>query len=227
MFRLFCLLIGYGFGLIQTAFFVGKLKGIDIRQHGSGNAGTTNTMRVLGRRYALLVFAGDCLKSVLAVLICCLIFKNLYPEAKYVIKLYAAAGAIIGHNFPFYLKFKGGKGIACTAGLMFSFDPWFTLVGLVLYFGLFFALHYVSVSSLSVYPYILIMEIILGCNGYFKGYDGIPVGNGLLIEMYAITFLLGVLTTFMHRENIGRLINHTEKKIYLSKKHTKENQKND
>lgn len=227
MFRIICLIVGYGFGLLQTAFIIGRIKGIDIREHGSGNAGTTNTMRVLGRRYGLMVFAGDCIKCVVAVLICGFIFKDMYPEAKYIIKLYAAFGAIIGHNFPFYLKFKGGKGIACTAGLMFSFDPWFTLVGLILFFGLFFITHYVSLSSLTVYPYILIMELILGFNGYFKGYGGMPVPQPLLIEMYIITFVLGLLATFMHRENITRLLSHTEKKTYLSSKNRAKEKTND
>ena len=122
MFRIFCLIIGYIFGLFQTAFVLGKRNGIDIREHGSGNAGATNTLRVLGTKAGLIVFAGDCLKCMLAIFLCGIIFKNSYPDAKYVIKLYAALGTIIGHNFPFYLNFKGGKGVACTAGLVFSFN---------------------------------------------------------------------------------------------------------
>nr|MCR4787758.1 glycerol-3-phosphate acyltransferase [Lachnospiraceae bacterium] len=75
MFRLICLVIGYAFGLIQTAFVIGRLNGIDIREHGSGNAGTTNTMRVLGTKAGLLVFLGDCIKCVVAVLVCLAICK--------------------------------------------------------------------------------------------------------------------------------------------------------
>ena len=215
MFRLVCILIGYVFGLFQTAFIVGKIKGIDIREHGSGNAGTTNTMRVLGTKSGLIVFLGDCLKCLFAVIICGLIFKNSQPDAKYLIKVYAALGAIIGHNFPFYLNFKGGKGVACTAGFMFGFDGWFTLVGLIEFFSLFLTTHYVSLGSLFVYPYVLIMEIIMGQNGYFKGYLGNVVPQNYLTEMYIVTFCLLLLTTFMHRANIKRLLTHTEKKTYL------------
>ena len=218
MFRLFCILIGYAFGLFQTAFILGKIKGIDIREHGSGNAGTTNTLRVLGAKSGLLVFLGDTVKCVLAILLCLLIFKNTQPDARYLIKLYAGLGAIIGHNFPFYLNFKGGKGIACTAGLMFTFDPWFVLVGLTVFFGLFFLTHYVSLGSLCIYPYILIMEIVMGNAGYFKGFTHNVIPNSMLYEMYIITFLLLCLTTFMHRTNIKRLITHTERKTYLLKK---------
>jgi len=223
MFRLFCVLIGYVFGLFQTAFVYGKMHGIDIRDHGSGNAGATNTLRVLGTKAGLIVFAGDCIKCMLAVFVCGLLFKNSNPEAKYIIKLYAALGTILGHNFPFYLKFKGGKGVACTAGLVFSFNIYFTIVGIFVFFGVFLTTHYVSLGSLCVYPYILIMEIVLGQNGFFKGYDGAPISQTFLTEMYVITFVLLVMTTFMHRANIGRLLSHSEKKTYLSHKN-KENE---
>lgn len=217
MFRIFCLVIGYVFGLFQTAFIIGKINGIDIREHGSGNAGTTNTLRVLGTKAGLIVFAGDCIKCVLAVVLCTFLFASSNPDKLYLIKLYTGAGAILGHVFPFYLSFKGGKGIACTAGLMFSFDPWFTLVGLIVFFSIFFITHYVSLGSLMVYPYILIMEVVLGFGfDYFK--NKCQAGDAVLTEMCIITLLLGILTTFLHRANIGRLRNHCEKKTYLTKK---------
>ena len=216
MFRIICILIGYVFGMFQTSYFYGKVKGIDIREHGSGNAGTTNTLRTLGKKAGLIVFAVDILKCMIAVFICYAIFKNQYPESAYLIKLYAGFGTILGHNFPVYLKFKGGKGMACTAGLMFSFDPWFTLVGLIVFFGIFFTTHYVSLGSLMVYPYILIMEIILGINGYFAFKCGCT--TPILVEMCILTAVLLVLTTFMHRTNIQRLLTHSERKTYLTKK---------
>ena len=119
--RILCLAIGYVFGLFQTAYIYGKMHGIDIRQHGSGNAGTTNTLRVLGTKAGLIVFAGDVLKCVCAIVACSLLFGKNHPDMIYLLKLYAAAGAILGHNFPFYLGFKGGKGIAATAGLILAF----------------------------------------------------------------------------------------------------------
>lgn len=222
MFRLYSVLIGYCFGLIQTAFILGKMKGIDIRTVGSGNSGTTNSLRVLGTKAGLIVFAGDCLKAVAAVLLCTFIFDvapvgdAVYGEYHYLIKLYAGLGVILGHNFPFYLKFKGGKGIAATAGMVFSFDLWFSIVGLVIFFSIFFITHYVSLGSLMLYPYILIMEIVLGLNGYFL--KRCNCTDSTLLEMCIVTACLMFLTIFMHRANIKRLVTHTERKTYLTKK---------
>ena len=111
--RVICLLIGYVFGLFQTAYFYGKAKGIDIRKYGSGNAGTTNALRVLGTKAGLIVLAGDCLKCIVAVCITKALFTTGHPENIYLLCLYTGAGAIIGHNFPFYMGFKGGKENRC------------------------------------------------------------------------------------------------------------------
>ena len=131
--RIICIVIGYVFGLFQTAFIYGKLHGIDIREHGSGNAGTTNTLRVLGTKAGLIVLAGDIIKCILAIVLCSVLFDTSHPDEIYLLKLYAAAGAILGHNFPFYLGFKGGKGIAATAGLILAFHPYFIIMGVILF----------------------------------------------------------------------------------------------
>lgn len=213
MVRVWCLLIGYAFGLIQTAFIYGKLNGIDIRTEGSGNAGTTNTLRVLGRRAGLIVLVGDILKTAAAICVVRLLFVPSYPELKYLLVWYAGAGAILGHNFPFYMKFKGGKGIAATAGLVISFDPWFTLAGVIAFFVPFLITKYVSLGSLCIYPVFLIEMIVLGQFGYFDG-----ASQAALIEMYVLTFLLMGLAYYQHRGNIVKLINGTERKTYLGKK---------
>ena len=122
--RIICLLVGYAFGLIQTSYILGRANGIDIREHGSGNAGTTNTLRVFGTKAGLIVLFGDIVKCILAIVITGLLFNKSHPDMIYLYKLYAAAGAILGHNFPFYLHFKGGKGIATTAGLILAFHPY-------------------------------------------------------------------------------------------------------
>ena len=134
--RIICLAIGYVFGLFQTAYFYGKLHGIDIRNYGSGNAGTTNTLRTLGTRAGMIVLFGDIMKCILAVVLTNMLFREAYPELIYLLKIYAAAGAILGHNFPFYLKFKGGKGIAATAGMILSFHPYLIPMGVILFFGI-------------------------------------------------------------------------------------------
>lgn len=210
--RIICIIIGYVFGMFQTAFFYGKMHGIDIREHGSGNAGTTNTLRVLGTKAGLIVFAGDVLKCMIAVWITTLIFKGSHADEIYLLKLYTAAGAILGHNYPFYLKFKGGKGIAATAGLILAFHPYFIPVGFVLFFGVFLTTHYVSLGSLLIYVGLMTEMVICGQTGLFGATQ--PVLN----EMYAVTAFLTILAFYKHKENIRRLLHGNERKTYLFKK---------
>lgn len=212
MIRLLCLLIGYVFGLFQTSYIIGKKHGIDIRNYGSGNAGTTNMMRTLGRKAGLLTFVGDCLKCIFAVLLVRMLFRRSYADILPLLTFYAAAGVILGHNFPFYLGFRGGKGIAATAGLVLSFNPVMSILGIITFFGTLFLTHYVSLGSLLVYVGIVIELPVLGQLGYF----GMPQAH--LNEMYVIAFLLAVLAFWKHRENIKRLLTGTERKTYLSKK---------
>ena len=213
MVRIACLLIGYVFGLFQTAYFYGKAHGIDIRQHGSGNAGTTNTLRVLGTKAGLIVFAGDCLKCIAAVALVRLIFGSTYHDIIYLLCLYTGAGAILGHNYPFYLNFKGGKGIAATAGMVISFHPYFVITGLFLFFVPFFTTHYVSLGSLLVYAGLMIQLVIFGQTGFFA-----EMSQGQLIEMYIVFGCLLLLAYWKHRENIVRLVQGKERKTYLLKK---------
>lgn len=213
MVRIACLLIGYVFGLFQTAYFYGKAHGIDIRQHGSGNAGTTNTLRVLGTKAGLIVFAGDCLKCIAAVALVRLIFGSTCHDIIYLLCLYTGAGAILGHNYPFYLNFKGGKGIAATAGMVISFHPYFVLTGLLLFFIPFFTTHYVSLGSLLVYAGLMIQLVIFGQTGFFA-----EMSQGQLIEMYIVFGCLLILAYWKHRENIVRLVQGKERKTYLFKK---------
>ncbi len=214
MVRVICLAIGYVFGLFQTAYFYGRAHGIDIREHGSGNAGTTNTLRVLGTKAGLIVFAGDCLKCMAAVWLVRLIFGNTYHNIIYLLCLYTGAGAILGHNYPFFLKFKGGKGIAATAGMVLSFHPWFILTGVLLFFIPFFTLHYVSLGSLLVYAGLMVQLVIFGQNGLLFQ----EMTQGQLIEMYIVFGCLMVMAYWKHRENIKRLLHGKERKTYLAKK---------
>jgi glycerol-3-phosphate acyltransferase PlsY len=214
MVRVLCLVIGYLFGLFQTAYVYGKRKGIDIREHGSGNAGTTNALRVFGTKAGILVFAGDCLKCILAVAFCRVLFERAYPDMQYLIIIYAAAGAILGHNYPFYMNFKGGKGIAATAGLIASIHPSFIPVGLALFFGAFLLTHYVSLGSLLVYAGLVIQLIISGQLGLFG------MEQAQLNELYIVGFLLAVMAYWKHRANIARLIRGQERKTYLFKKNS-------
>lgn len=209
--RIVCLFIGYLFGLFQTAFLYGKIKGIDIREHGSGNAGTTNTLRVLGKKAGLIVLLGDVFKCVFAVLTVKLLFRSTCQEFLPLLEIYAGAGAILGHNFPFYLKFRGGKGIAATAGLILAL-PWpFVALALPLFLLILFTTHYVSLGSLAVYTGFLLELVILGQTGFFG------IAQGYLIEMYAVAVFLTIMAFWKHKENIKRLLKGEERKTYLLK----------
>ena len=119
-----CLAMGYLLGCIQTGFIIGKINHIDIRDYGSGNSGTTNTLRTLGKTAALLTFLGDSSKGLIAVNIARYILIPQFGGMAHEATLWLVTGfaVVIGHNFPFYLHFKGGKGIATTGGVIFAFD---------------------------------------------------------------------------------------------------------
>lgn len=210
--RLICIVIGYVFGLFQTSYIYGRIHGIDIRQHGSGNAGTTNMMRTLGRKAGLITFAGDCLKCIIAVNLVRILFGTSHADIIPLLAFYAAAGTILGHNFPFYLNFKGGKGIAATAGLVLSFNWIMAVFGIITFFTTFFVTHFVSLGSLLVYAGIMIELVVLGQLGVFG------MSQPHLYELYAIGAFLAVMAFWKHRQNIKRLLNGTESKTYLSKK---------
>ncbi len=213
MVRIYCVLIGYVFGLFQTAYFYGRMKGVDIRKLGNGNTGASNTLRELGTKAGLIVLAGDVLKTMVAILIVKILFTNSYSDNTPLLILYTALGAILGHNYPFYLQFKGGKGIAATAGLIFSFHPSFILVGIILFFGAYLSTNFVSLGSLLVYAGFFIQLVISGQMGLFP-----TLTQNNLYEMYAIGLFLTIMAYWRHRSNIKRLLSGTERKTYLFKK---------
>lgn len=214
--RLICLAIGYVCGLFQTSYIIGRMHKTDIREHGSGNAGTTNALRTFGRKAGALTLLGDCLKCIIAMVIVRLLFRNSYGDILPLLSLYGAAGCILGHNFPFYLNFKGGKGIAASVGLIITFDWKIFLICVVVFFGLFFATHYVSLCSICAYLTAFVLVIILGQMDSY-GMDG-----GHMTELYLLMAALTALALFKHRANIGRLLKGTESKVYLGKDGKKE-----
>ncbi len=210
--RIICLGIGYVFGLFQTGYIYGRMHGIDIRSHGSGNAGTTNMLRTLGTGAGAITFLGDALKCVFAVLLVKAIFREKCADILPLLSIYAAAGVILGHNFPFYLGFRGGKGIAATGGLILALNLPMTGLALLTFAAVFALTHYVSLGSLLIYIGFIIELIIFGQNGTFG------MTQGYLNEMYLIGACLTVLAFWMHRANIGRLVRGEERKTYLFKK---------
>ena len=205
--RLIALVIGYFFGAFQTGYIYGKLHGIDIREHGSGNAGATNTLRTLGMKAGAITFAGDCLKSVAAILLVTHFFGDYFAGDARVLGLYAGLGAVLGHNFPFYLKFKGGKGIACTAGVVMAVCPQ-AVPSCLAVFGLCLWLtKYVSLGSILMAALFMIQVVEYN----FMGALGLPAENVLEYDILAIIF--GVMAIWRHKANIGRLLAGTENKV--------------
>ena len=207
-----CLVIGYCFGCISTAYFVGKLYNIDIRKEGSGNLGSTNALRTLGIKAGIMTFVGDIAKSFLPILVVRYIIFSNNTELGIVMALWLGLGTVLGHNFPFWLHFKGGKGIAATAGLILAFHPYFIPAGVILFFGAFLTTHYVSLGSLLVYAGLMIQMVVCGQMGLFHA------PQAILNEMYILTALLTALAYYKHRENIVRLVKGQERKTYLTKK---------
>ena len=202
--RLICLCIGYLCGLFQTGYIVGKIKGIDIREHGSGNAGTTNILRTMGAKYAAIVLLGDALKCGLAILITGLIYGNSHMIICPLLSLYASAGVILGHNFPFYMGFKGGKGIAATAGfIVFGLSPVMTLVGIIVFFSVFFLTHYVSLGSILLYVALVVCSVVFKMTDFYDwSSQGMPQ---LYTEYIIVIVLLMLLMLLRHKDNIKRL----------------------
>ena len=213
--RIVCLLIGYVCGLFQTSYIIGRLHKTDIREHGSGNAGTTNALRTFGKKAGALTLLGDLLKCVAAIVLVRLIFGGTYGDILPLLAVYAAAGCILGHNFPIYLGFRGGKGVAASVGFVLAFDWRIFVICAVVFFGLFFLTHYVSLCSLSAYLTALVAMIVLGQMGAY------PMDGAHITEMYLVMAALTALAFFRHRANIGRLIKGTESKIYLGKSQKK------
>ena len=166
--RFICLLIGYAFGLIQTGYIYGKIRGVDIRKEGSGNAGSTNALRTMGIKAGLVTLLGDCFKCVFAVVTVYLIYGKTYADIFPLLAMYAGMGAVLGHNYPFYLNFKGGKGIAATAGLILSTtNVWMVLICLFAFLGIVAVTRYVSLGSLAVVIIYLIEVVVYGQMGGF------------------------------------------------------------
>lgn len=199
-----CLLVGYFCGCISSGYLVGRIYHMDIRTKGSGNAGTTNVLRNLGKLPALITFLGDLFKAIIPILVIRFAFV---PQDWYLWCLYCGLGVVLGHNYPFYLHFKGGKGIAVTAAVVMSAaHPIMIPVGLAIFIGAVVLTRYVSVGSLFVAWYIPANTLI------FHHTDK------LFVHMMIISLLFTVFAYFQHRQNIVRLIHGNENKLWGGRK---------
>lgn len=194
---LFCLIVGYIFGCFSTGYLIGKINKIDIRNFGSGNAGTTNAMRTLGVKAGILTFIGDALKALIPLLI---IRFYIFSDNDLIIPLLliTGLGAVLGHNFPFWLRFKGGKGIAVTGGVMLAYDWRLGLIAFGVFMIITLITKYVSVGSLALSLLFPIWMLIM--------HPG---------EIHMLLLSLGytILAFLKHRSNIKRLLSGTENKI--------------
>ena len=195
------LALGYLLGSLNTAIIVGKIYGKDIRSHGRQSAGLTNTLRVLGKNAAAFVLVGDILKGIIACYIGVFLDLNfLSGEGKeYLCLLTAGAGAVIGHNWPVYFRFRGGKGALTAVSVLFIADWFIALLGLVLFVTIIVLTRYVSLGTICATLGIVVISFI-------------PVfGHSIYFNLFAL--LMAVMVIFRHRKNIHRLLSGTENKL--------------
>jgi len=193
-------LVGYLIGSVPAGYLAGCIAGIDIRKVGSGNIGATNVLRILGKRYGYPVFVFDFLKGVAAVEMSILIFDSYHPAASR--ELYGILGgvsSVIGHSYPVWLNFKGGKGVATTAGVVFALIHFAALVMCVVWVAAFQASRYVSVASIAA---AIALPVTVGALLYFEQLNK-PV-------LLYFSIWLAAVVIVRHRSNVSRLLNGTE-----------------
>lgn len=203
--RILALLIGYGFGLILIGYLIGKSHHKDLRKMGSGNVGMTNTMRNFGFSSGLLTLICDLMKAVAASVVVYFIFRtNTGGSSIRLLMLYAAFGSVLGHDFPLYFKFRGGKGISTSAGLILvAFPQTFPLVAGVFVLTVFLS-RYISLGSILAAGTFIAEVLVFGLCGFLP-YEGTE-----LCEAMVIGTCVGVLAIVKHHANLSRLISGTE-----------------
>lgn len=213
-----CLIASYLLGSVNSAVLVSRLVyGEDIRKKGSGNAGLTNTARVYGKKAAALVLLGDILKTALALLITAIFFgfRYFYSFSLNGFLYLSAVACIVGHSYPIYFKFKGGKGVLCTAAAVLMLAPAVFAVEILIFAIMLFGFKYVSLSSLAVaffYP--------LLTDRMFRLFFG--KGPDMMILLCCV--FVGLFIFYTHRTNIKRLLDHCENKVSFKKKDKSEKQ---
>jgi acyl phosphate:glycerol-3-phosphate acyltransferase len=202
MVTLVTVLIGsYFLGSIPFGYLAGRLAGIDIRKAGSGNVGATNVVRVLGKRYGYPVFALDFLKGFGAVKISMLMAPGRPPEwnSSEIVGILAAMSSILGHLYPPWLKFKGGKGVATSAGALLALTPVATLIGVAIWIIVFWLTRYVSLASITAAVVLPIVILVVSSQNQNK--------RKPLVYSSAC---VAAVVIWRHRSNLSRLMRGTE-----------------
>ena len=194
-------IIGYLLGSINTSIIFSKFKKTDIREHGSGNAGLTNTLRTFGKGAAVVVLLGDVLKGIIAILLARFVSNifaiDMVNEASQI----AGIAAIVGHNFPIYYGFKGGKGVLTSVTVLMMIDYKLALCSLLVFIIIVAITRYVSLGSITAAAAFVVMVIVL------KRYD-----------LLAFGIIVASMLIIRHRSNIKRLIQGNENKLGQKKK---------
>ena len=183
--------LGYLLGSVSFATLIAKQHGVDIFKHGSGNPGATNVKRVIGKRAGNIVFFLDFFKGFVAALVPLLLGS---AEHRELLAICALIGAIAGHSFSLFLKFRGGKGVATTMGGFLALAPWVLLIGAIIWVISFYSLRYVSLAS-------MVFGVSLPVSSYFLGESQ---------WVFGFCALIACLLIVLHRSNIVRLLNGTE-----------------
>ena len=199
-----CCAIGYFFGSFPAGYFAGRLAGVDIRSVGSGNIGATNVLRSLGKQWGYPVFIIDALKGFASVRLAFILVKYwpaAQPYAEY-IAILTAITSVAGHMFPIWLRFKGGKGVATSAGALFGLMPWVVPCVFLVWFIVFEISRYVSLASIIA---AISLPIIAGLFAHWR-----------FIDTWALVYfsvLITALVLWRHRSNFSRLLKGTEQRF--------------
>jgi glycerol-3-phosphate acyltransferase PlsY len=196
--------LGYLFGSFPAGYLAGRLAGVDIRTLGSGNIGATNVLRVLGKRWGYPVFILDAFKGFAAVRLTFFLVKYLptvQPYAEY-LAILTAMMCIVGHSFPVWLRFKGGKGVATSAGALFGLMPFAVPVIILIWIMVFETTRYVSVASIAA---AVSLPIVVGLFLRWKFLEG--------TALFYFSLLIALLVLWRHRSNFSRLLNGTEQRF--------------
>lgn len=205
MLRLLAFIIGYAFGNIPSGYLMGRARHIDITKQGSGNIGTTNTLRVLGNLDGALCLIFDCMKGVIPALILGAVFRGSDMRAVYM--FYAAFGAVIGHDFPLTMKLHGGKGIATSLGLFIIGYPVIIPAQISVFIITVAVTRYVSLGSIlcaASFPFMAMAAILTGHTAFTMAQAP---------EIIVLSFVVGILAITRHRSNIVRLASGSENKF--------------
>ena len=194
-------LVTYLVGSINFGLILGYIKGLDLRSQGSGNAGATNALRILGTRSGIFVFIGDALKGYLALYFCNLILFQqeslLFSSSDYL--FLALIFSLIGHCYPIWFNFRGGKGAATALGAFLFIDPYFTLFPIIGFLVVFLISRFVGLSTISAF-FILFLQTFF-------------IDHGIHHNFHAFSLVIFLFIFYTHRSNIKSMFKGTEEKL--------------